>query len=218
MNNTSNTSKTSNSDNIDSKNSNNSMCKDECFSLFILFLFAMKDRNDFILNIYSIVSILYAIFDHDDNLGIVQKYKNKLRLFNLTYALSTNEVRAITFLSPKLMVASICKSIQITKTKLHNEIVFWIRSHHRSPKNLDELQSVIIHANENIKVIRTVSIKTSKNPVVEHSVNAINVNSDLAEFKSNNVLKLPNYNTNNNTSNKNDYNNNKYNNYTNNYN
>ena len=143
----------------------------------------------------------WKIDSEEDNLAIVQRYKNKLRLFNLTYHLASSDTLAVTFLSPKIMVAALIKSIEVTKPKLHEEIVYWTGSEHRTSKDLNELKTVIIQANENIKILRKITNKTPKNPVVQHSVNAIDQNSDLVEFKSNNQLKFtssfPNSNNNN---------------------
>ena len=157
----------------------------------------------------------WNISTNDDNLSIVQNYKNKLRLFELTYNFETDEVLSVTYLPPKLMVASIIKSLQIVKSKLHDELKCWTRTHKRTPKDLNELEHAIAESHDNILRFGTITNDTPKNPTIQPTVNAINIDNTLAEFKSNNELFSSSDNSNSNKSNK--YNNsNKPNNYINN--
>ena len=130
----------------------------------------------------------WTINNTDDNLGIVEKYRNKVRLFELTQPFETDEVLAITYLPSKLMVSSIIKSLQIVKSDLHSELENWIRSHRRTPDDLIELEDVISEAHDTILRLGTIRVKKPKNPVSQPIVNAINNTDTLAEFKSNNQL------------------------------
>ena len=130
----------------------------------------------------------WVVNSEDDNLEIIQKYKDKLRLFELTAPFEKDEVMTITFLPPKLMVSSVIKSLEIVKTELHAELVCWTRAHKRTPRDLDELDDAISESNNTILRLGTIRIKKPKNPVTQPIVNAINTNNSLNEFKSNNQL------------------------------
>ena len=147
----------------------------------------------------------WTVNNSDDNLGIVEKYRNKVRLFELTEPFETDEVLAITYLPSKLMVSSIIKSLQIVKTELHNELEDWIRENKRTPNNLNELEDAIAQGHDTILRLGTVRIKKPKNPVSQPIVNAINNSNTLAEFKSNNEL-FSSINSHNNSSNSNNSN------------
>ena len=154
----------------------------------------------------------WTVSSGDDNLGIVEKYKNKLRLFELTQPFETDEVLAVTFLPPKLRVSSIIKSLQIVKTDLHSELEDWIRKQKRTPNDLNELEDAIAQGHDTILRLGTVRIKKPKNLVSQPIVNAINHSDTLAEFKSNNQLfSSINSQTNSSNDNSNSINKNKYN-------
>ena len=136
--------------------------------------------------------INWQLNPNENILSIVQRYKNKLKLFDQTYSISSDEIKASTYLSPKLMVQSIVKSLRIAKPKLENPIDNWIYFNKRNPKDLNELNDMLNDMNAIEQALNATKIKTPKNPVVEHSVNVINSNDILAEFKSNNQLNKSN--------------------------
>ena len=144
--------------------------------------------------------INWTINKNENILSIVQRYKTKLKLFDLTYNICSDEIKAATYLSPKMMVQSIIKSIRIAKSELNDAINNWIYFNKRNPKDLSELNDMLHDINQINQALNATKVNIPKNPVVEHAVNMINSNDILAEFKSNNELNKSNNNDINNNS------------------
>ena len=137
------------------------------------------------------------------NLMIVEKYTDKLELFNATDAVSTADVIRNTKLSDAMKVSAVLNAIELANKELWEPIRLKILQQKKSPDNLDALKITIKDAHEGLASLAASTKVKDKDPtVVSSTVNAISMNeypelqqaNKRFQFKASRMFKNPNIN------------------------
>ena len=164
---------------------------------------------------FDLSSLRKSLFDELKNwnippdtpdLMIVEKYLDKIELFDATEPVSTADVIRNTKLTDAIRVSAILNAIENSNEKLWEPIRLKILQQKRTPHDLTELKSTIKDAHDGLASLEATAKLKHQDPTVISSVNAISLNDypDLQQankqyqfkttrmFKNSNVKDLEN--------------------------
>ena len=139
------------------------------------------------------------------NLMIVEKYTDKIELFNATDAVSTADVISKTKLTDAIKVSAVLNAIESSNEKLWEPIRLKILQQKRTPVDLNELKDTIKDAHEGIASLEATTKAKHQDPtVISSTVNALALNqypelqkaNKQYQFRTNRIFKNPEVNIN----------------------